>query len=248
MHSKQLDDLSVKIWNWCIKREIFISAQYLPRCENIYADLLYRQFADSTEKMLKHDIFVRICKQFFNPDKDLFASRINKQMRKFVSWSFDHATFHIDAFTLSWSNLCPYIFPPSKLIGRIINKILEDRVRQAIIIAPLWKTQTWFPQLMSVLISIPVRIPRHKDLLVMPHSGELHPLCKITLTACLVSGDPSMTKDWQDSIVTSSLLPYVRPQTNNTNVAGKSGYFGVLNGKPIPFLPNSFQGQDTFGS
>uniref|UniRef100_A0A8W8JE50 Uncharacterized protein n=1 Tax=Magallana gigas TaxID=29159 RepID=A0A8W8JE50_MAGGI len=67
------------------------------------------------------------------------------------------------------------------------------------------------------------KIPRHKDLLVMPHSGELHPLRKITLTACLVSGDPSMTKDWQDSIVTSSLLPYVRPQTNNTNVAGKNG-------------------------
>lgn len=90
---------------------------------------------------------------------------------------------------------------------------------------------------MSVLISIPVRIPRHKDRLVMPHSGELHPHRKITLTACLLSGDLSMTKDWQDSIVTSSLLPYVRPQTNNTNVAGKNGYFGVLNGKPIPFQP-----------
>lgn len=76
---------------------------------------------------------------------------------------------------------------------------------------------------MSVLISIPIRIPRHKDLLVMPHSGEVHP------------GDLSMTKDWQDSIVTSSLLPYVRPQTNNTNVAGKNGYFSVLNRKPIPF-------------
>lgn len=32
-------------------------------------------------------------------------------------------------------------------------------------------------------------------------------------------------KDWQDSKVTSFLLPYVRPQTNNTNVAGKNGYF-----------------------
>lgn len=131
---------------------------------------------------------------------------------------------YIDAFTLSWLNLFPYIFPPFKLIDRIINKILEDRVRQATIIAPLWKTQTWFPQFMSVLVSIPVRIPRHKDLLVMLHSGELHLLRKITLIACLVSGDPSMTKDWQDSIVTSSLLSYVRPQTNNTNVAGKNGY------------------------
>lgn len=88
---------------------------------------------------------------------------------------------------------------------------------------------------MPVLISIPIRIHRHKDLLVMPHSGEVHPLCNITLAAFFVSGDSSMTKDWQDSIVTSSLLLHVRPQTNNTNVAGKNGYFGVLNGKPIPF-------------
>lgn len=105
-------------------------------------------------------------------------------MRKFVSWSFDPDAFHIDAFTLSWSILCPYIFPPFKLIGRIINKISKARVRQAMTIAPLWKIQTWFPQLKSVLISI--RIPRHKDLLVMPHSGELYPLRKINLTACRV--------------------------------------------------------------
>lgn len=49
IYSKQLDDLSVRIWNWCLKRDIIISAQNLPWCENIYADALYRQFADSTE-------------------------------------------------------------------------------------------------------------------------------------------------------------------------------------------------------
>lgn len=42
MHSKQLNDHPIKIWNWCIKREIFIAAQYLPGCENFYADLLSR--------------------------------------------------------------------------------------------------------------------------------------------------------------------------------------------------------------
>lgn len=60
------------------KREIFISAQYLPGCEKIYADLPSMQFADSIEWMLKYDIFLRICKPFFNPDRDLSAPRINK--------------------------------------------------------------------------------------------------------------------------------------------------------------------------
>ena len=237
MHFEQLDDLAVKIWNWCIKRDITISAQYFPGCENVYADALSRQFADSTEWKLKHDIFVRICKHFFEPDIDLFASRINTQLKKFVSWNFDPDAYHVDAFTFSWSNLSPYIFPPFKLIGRIINKLFEDRVKQAIIIAPLWKTQTWFPQLMSALISFPVRLPRHKDLLVMPHTGELHPLHKMTLIACIVSGDHSKIKGWQDSIVTLSLPRYDLQLPNSTSAAGRNMHFGVLNGMSIPILP-----------
>lgn len=50
-------------------------------------------------------------------------------MRKFVFWSFDFDVFYIDVFILFWLNLCLYIFLFFKLIGRIINKILEDRVR-----------------------------------------------------------------------------------------------------------------------
>lgn len=46
---------SFRIWNWNIKRDIVVSAQYLPGCEK-YADALSRQFADSTEWMLKQYI------------------------------------------------------------------------------------------------------------------------------------------------------------------------------------------------
>lgn len=73
MQSKQLDKLTVDIWNWCFQQKLFISAQYIPGIENIYVGSLLRKFSDSTEWMLKSDIFERICNQWFMPDIYLFA-------------------------------------------------------------------------------------------------------------------------------------------------------------------------------
>lgn len=53
MQSTQLYLLTVEIWNWCFQRIFFISAQYIPAIEDIYADSLSRTFSDSTEWMLK---------------------------------------------------------------------------------------------------------------------------------------------------------------------------------------------------
>jgi hypothetical protein len=39
------------------------------------------------------------------PSIDLFASRLNFQIEKFVSWKADPLTSHIDAFTLCWTDL-----------------------------------------------------------------------------------------------------------------------------------------------
>lgn len=85
MASIEMDRLAGSIWKWCIERNIFISASHLSGSKNITADFLSRNFSDSTEWMLKKDIFDRICNQFFLPDVDLFSSRLNKQLDSFVS-------------------------------------------------------------------------------------------------------------------------------------------------------------------
>ncbi|XP_062570072.1 uncharacterized protein LOC134232143 [Saccostrea cucullata] len=176
MTSESLDSVAIQIWNWCLDKNIIISAKHIPGVENVKADFLSRQFSDSKEWMLKSDIFIRICHHFFFPDIDLFASRLNAQLSNFISWVYDPDAADTDAFSLNWTNLKPYIFPPFRLIGKIINKIISDKVEEAIVIIPLWRTQSWFPMLISSLISVPARLPRHKDLLIMPHTGEFHPM------------------------------------------------------------------------
>ena len=95
MTSILLDNLSAEIWSWCSERDIFVTAQYIPGNENFNADHMSRNFTDLTEWKLKSEIFHRICNHFFLPDIDLFASRLNCQLPKYVSWSFDpHAIFY----------------------------------------------------------------------------------------------------------------------------------------------------------
>ncbi|KAH3699147.1 hypothetical protein DPMN_074101 [Dreissena polymorpha] len=63
-------------------------------------------------------------------------------------------------------------------MGKVINKIKTDRVEKAIVVFPTLRSQTWFSMLMTILCDIPVRLPKHRDLLTMPHNGQEHPLAK----------------------------------------------------------------------
>ena len=173
------------------KTEYFLSAQHVPRIENVTVGYKSRIFNDRNEWMLKKDIFVRICSQFFNPDIDIFVSRLNHQIDNYASWSYDPEASSMDAFTISWKDLHPYLFPPFTIIPRILSKIKTDTVDKAIIIVPLWPSQLWFPLLISLIVSFPVRLPGHNDLISMPSTGLLHPLTKkADFAAVQLSGNP----------------------------------------------------------
>lgn len=235
--SSQLDSLSGQIWSWCYDRNIILTAQYIPGKENFSADMMSRNFHDTTEWKLKSEIYLRLCKHFnYEPTIDLFASRLNNQMVPFVSWSFDPQALYTNAFSLSWSNFIPYIFPPFNLITRIIHKIIADNVEKAMIVVPFWPTQNWFPLLMSVLISLPARLPQHNDLLVMPHSGEFHPLRKkLRLVGCIVSGRDCYVQDFHQNQLTLFSSHGNQEQSSNMNSHGESTFFGVVKGKSIHF-------------
>ena len=67
---------------------------------------------------------------------DLFASRTNAQLPEYYSWKPDPCVKIVDAFTASWSQDQPYLFPSFNLIGRALTKIQTDLVRYASLIVP----------------------------------------------------------------------------------------------------------------
>ena len=78
-------------------------------------------------------------------------------------------------FALDWRNLDGYAFPPFSLLSRVINQVRRQRVPTLVLVTPLWRGATWFPQLLEVAVAPPVLLPQWPDLL-LDQLGQSHPL------------------------------------------------------------------------
>ena len=134
--------------------------------------------------------FQRICNKLGHPAIDLFASRTNFKIPYYCSWQKDPEAAFIDAFSLNWREFhLSYLFPPFSLLGRCIQKFHQESA-EAIIVAPLWAQQIWFPYLMRSLVDHPLILPCTSEILHLAHSHQKHLLSpKLKLIACRISGD-----------------------------------------------------------
>jgi hypothetical protein len=231
--SENCNTLAKEFWSWCQARQIWISVAHLPGVQNVIADKKSRVFADQTEWMLDRGVFKNLCEIFGNPEVDMFASRLNAQLDRYVSWKPDPEAESVDAFTVNWGRTCFYAFPPFCLIGKCLQKITQERAT-GIMIVPKWPTQVWFPKLTSMLIEEPVVLPRSRHLLVQPVSNICHPLHnKLVLLGCRLSGDAMKVKDFQKRQLTLFSLHGEDPLKNNIECTLKNGLCFVTGGKLI---------------
>ena len=123
-------------------------------------------------------------------------------------------------------------------------KILEEKVGKAILIVPYWTTQPWFPRLLSILIEKPLLLRPQKNLLRLVHNNQPHELNlrKRFLAACVVSGITTNGEEFLSKLPKLSITHGEKVQQNNTTWLGENGYFGVIQGKLIPwrYLKYSF--------
>lgn len=93
-----LNDLTRQIWFCCIERNIWISANHLPGSSNVDADKMSRKLNDDLEWKLNPVIFKQIQDRFGPLHFDLFASRLNAQLKHYVSFLPDPEAEFVDAF------------------------------------------------------------------------------------------------------------------------------------------------------
>ena len=80
-HSPSLCRLALELWEWCLPRQVHLSAIHIPGEENFLADFLSRGSSLPTEWMLKKSIFAKICQVLSPPPEiDLFASQMYSQL------------------------------------------------------------------------------------------------------------------------------------------------------------------------
>ena len=234
-NNQELVSISKKIWNYLISRGITITAEHLPGILNKEADFESRNVKDCSEWKLNQTVFWRICQVFGTPEIDLFASRVSKQLEKYLSWKTDPFSLGRDAFQTNWSQGLNYAFPPFNLIGRVLAKVQRERAN-LILITLAWQTQSWFPKLMEMAVAIPILLPSYENLLSNP-KREIHPLLEnrsLRLLAWKVSGKNYLQREFQKGLPISSPAQEEMEQDLITNRPGESSIIGVLGNRLIP--------------
>ena len=111
---------------------------------NTEADKQSRRSVSSMEWKPNPLIFRTILKEVhFLRDIDMFASRSNCHLDRFVSYTLEPNAFAVNAFTLDWTTLAIYAFPPFSCVGNTVRKIIQDKA-MGIIIVRNWPSQSWF--------------------------------------------------------------------------------------------------------
>ena len=237
-HSRECNTIAKDIWQWCIDKQIWLTAAHIPGTKNVEADRESRVFSDNKEWMIRPDIFRKITDIWGDPSIDLFASRLNHQVSCCVSWKPDPGAAFIDAFSITWDKQLFYAFPPFSLIARCLQKIQTDSA-EGFMIVPMWPTQSWYPKLLHMLVDVPRVLPSQQTALQMPGmKQEVHPLAKkLVLIVCRLSGSPMRHRDF---LKRQPLLSYSRggkEPLSSTPHTSKDGLHIVVKNRLIQFLP-----------
>ena len=189
--SPSCDRIVKLIWEWARENNNFITAAYIPGVENVTADEESRSsHNEDLEWMLDTNLFLEcITTLGYRVKVDLFASRLNHQLDAYYSYYPDPDALGVDAFTINWSNIRFYMFPPFCLIAKCLHKVIHDKAK-GIIVVPNWPNQIWYSLLMYLLEQTPILLPSSKHTLRHPlQPGLSHPIWRrLDMLVCLISG------------------------------------------------------------
>ena len=231
-----LSKLAKELWFWARERQIWVSASHIPGILNVEADALSRDLSDENKEWkLNSSTFDKINILWGPLQVDLFATRINCQLQRFISWHPDPLSFTTDAFLVSWNEFS-YAFPPFSLVGRVLQKVEADSA-EIVLIAPVWPTQPWFARLLRLCTDFPRKLKSTQTLLQLPQDpGHRHPLLpKMKLAAYRISGDPSRGRAFRRTLVNSCSTPGGTRHPHSTIRTSGSGSNFVQNDQLIPF-------------
>ena len=206
MRSGPLCALLWRILTWCSQRQVTLKARHIPGHLNVIADKLSRLGQTiQTEWSLLPEVFQQICNRWHLPQIDLFATRFNHKLPQFVSPVPDSLAVAVDALTLPWDDLDAYAFPPTAILGKVVEKLFDSPCKRLILIAPGWPNMPWFWDLVTMSSQVPLSLPNLPSLLTQPFNQIPHRnLTNLNLHAWLL--EPQLSKNraslrqWQQEL------------------------------------------------
>ena len=114
----------------CAQHVIWLSAVHIPGKQNILADKEFGENRFDVEWKLGSQLFEHIITLWGTPSVELFASRLNYQLKPFVSWRADPEAMAMDVFSLGWREHYFYAFLPFHLLTGYFRKWNRTRARE----------------------------------------------------------------------------------------------------------------------
>ena len=170
------------------------------------------------------------------PEIDLFASKLNHQFPRYISYKPNPDAEAVNAFTMSWSDVIFCAFPPFCIIPSVLQKIIKDRAR-GILVVPDWPSQLWYPILARGLTQRPVVVSARENLLVLPTNPEAkHRLRKaLHLSICEESARDSEALFFLRQPAQSYAHPGVATPADNMPYTSQGGRGMQTNGYSFRF-------------
>ena len=139
-----------RIWEFCRLHQVELRAIHKPGVQNEVADHLSRVYDKNTWGIRKETL-QRLESQLGRHSIDLFADQDNALLPRFVSRHWVPGAVAANAFSFDWRGETPIVCPPIKLLGQVVDKMVQERITGTVI-APVWRSMPWFHRLQQASV------------------------------------------------------------------------------------------------
>jgi hypothetical protein len=140
-----LQKLAFEIFLACRKKEIILSAQWLPRTDSRIAVVdVMSKWADLSDWGLQEYVFKALCEKSNEFNIDLFAADFNYRVQTFFSPVPSFFGSGLNAFCYDWSQFgFGFACPPVKMIAAAIKHAVMCR-SEGVMVLPFWPTSSYW--------------------------------------------------------------------------------------------------------
>ena len=193
--SPWLNEEAQAVLRWAEEKGISLLPQFIMGSANVVADALSRRGQVITSEWTLCQEEVNHLLKKWPATIDLFATAKNYRLPVYFSPLHDPMAAGVDSLLQSWNHLQAYAFPPFNLLRQVLNKVRASEGLEVTLIAPFWPQREWFPDLLDLLVDVPLSLPERHDLLRQPHFHRFHRgLPVLRLHAWRLSSSPPCMK------------------------------------------------------
>ncbi|XP_076079152.1 uncharacterized protein LOC143049377 [Mytilus galloprovincialis] len=138
-----LQDIAYDIFVTCLKFNVSLEVEWIPRAENEIADYISR-IIDTDDWGVAVHVFEYLDSLWGPHEIDWFASDHNHRLPVFYSRYWNVHSMGIDAFTVNWQGINGWYVPPVCLLLKVLMYMQQCNAYGTVIL-PLWRSENYWP-------------------------------------------------------------------------------------------------------